>query len=458
MHDTNVERIAEVDAFRKLDTSFPRLLLEVALAMAGQAAAALVARWLDGQLLAASSGPGRAAAATGIHVGLAALALCATSVGRLRSRLIAQRQAVLAGESAILERVAQQAFLADVREAMEMSTSEADAMDVIALAVAEAGAGPSELLVADASRAHLRPVVTTAGHDVPGCSVETPWACPAIRSGRTMRFDDSSALRACPRLRERRDAITGATCIPVTILGTPTAVLHATSTCGPTSSVVVQRLEGIAAEAGARVGVLRAMAESQLQAETDPLTGLLNRRALEERVRLLRLDGTGFAVAMADLDHFKQLNDRYGHETGDRALRTFARVLGEAVRAQDHVSRHGGEEFVVVLPGLTAPMAASVMDRVRHQLREAVGTAVIPAFTVSIGVADSTWSDELTDILRAADEALLTAKSTGRDRVEVRQGPSGPPVPDPAPAIAPPAEGAVPVVAPAARGAAVAAN
>ena len=203
---------------------------------------------------------------------------------------------------------------------------------------------------------------------------------------------------------------------------------------------MTDRLEGLAAQVGTRLGVLRAMAKSQLQAETDPLTGLLNRRAMEERVRHLREAGTPFALAMADLDHFKRLNDSYGHDTGDRALRTFARVLREAVRDNDVVARHGGEEFVVVLPGIDALTAAPVLHRIRERLLDAVGTALIPEFSVSIGLADSSWSSDLTDVLRAADHALMEAKAQGRDRLVIADPPApggivpGPLVPAPDPA------------------------
>jgi diguanylate cyclase (GGDEF)-like protein len=418
------ERISEVEAFRRIDTSLRRLATELVRALTGLAVAHLAGRWLVEGPLDLDGSPRGVVATIAVHVALAGVALFATSAHPIRRDLAHQRRAVLASEEAILARVAQQTFLSDVHDAFEMGATEADALAVVPVALAGAHDGPAELLLADSSRAHLQRAVTVPGHEAPGCRVDTPWACPAVRRGQSLSFDDATGLGACPRLRERSDEAASAVCVPVTILGTPTAVLHATSTrAGAWDDPVIDRLEGIAAQLGARLGVLRAMARSQLQAETDPLTGLLNRRALEERVRALRLAGGTFAVAMADLDHFKQLNDRHGHDSGDRALRTFARVVREAVRAEDLVSRHGGEEFVVILPGLDAGGATSVLERLREQLRQAVGSALVPEFTVSLGVADSSWSTDLDDVLRAADRALLDAKAAGRDRLVVASAP-----------------------------------
>ncbi|NNE10970.1 MAG: GGDEF domain-containing protein, partial [Ilumatobacter sp.] len=123
------------------------------------------------------------------------------------------------------------------------------------------------------------------------------------------------------------------------------------------------------------------------------------------------------ALAMADLDHFKHLNDTYGHDTGDRALRLFSQVVKDALRDSDIVSRHGGEEFVIILPHADVTSAAPVLHRIRSMLAEAIGAAQVPSFTVSIGLVDSTWSNDLLSLLRSADRALLEAKQQGRDRV-----------------------------------------
>jgi diguanylate cyclase (GGDEF)-like protein len=171
---------------------------------------------------------------------------------------------------------------------------------------------------------------------------------------------------------------------------------------------------------GARIGLLRVMAETQLQAATDSLTGLLNRRSLENKVRVLRASRMPVVVAMADLDHFKELNDKYGHETGDRALRLFAQVLRNSLRQDDLVARYGGEEFALVLPSYRAEDARIALDRVRVTLKDAIANAGLPRFTASFGIIEAAEEDEdLAQLLAHADVALFEAKHQGRDRVVV---------------------------------------
>ena len=159
------------------------------------------------------------------------------------------------------------------------------------------------------------------------------------------------------------------------------------------------------------------MAETQLQASTDTLTGLLNRRAFSERVAAVPAHLHPLAVGMADLDHFKTLNDTYGHDTGDRALRLFARVLTDALRTSDVASRYGGEEFALAFPDCSATDAARVLNGVRAQLDAAITVGGLPTFTVSFGVTETEVNEDFDAALRRADEALLHAKGDGRDRV-----------------------------------------
>src|SRR6185437_7766226 len=119
----------------------------------------------------------------------------------------------------------------------------------------------------------------------------------------------------------------------VSIMGRTVGVIHATGDAGvQLEDDGIDDLATLAKLAGARIGLLRVMAETQLQASTDTLTGLLNRRSFSEQVASIPQHMHPVAMAMADLDHFKRLNDTYGHETGDRALRLFARVVRDSLR------------------------------------------------------------------------------------------------------------------------------
>jgi diguanylate cyclase (GGDEF)-like protein len=187
----------------------------------------------------------------------------------------------------------------------------------------------------------------------------------------------------------------------------------------PPPARTVDRYELIARRAGERIGMLRAFARSETQAHTDPLTGLMNRRSLEEQVRDLTADGASYVVAYGDLDHFKQLNDVHGHDAGDQALRLFARVLRDGVRPADVVARYGGEEFVVVLPGIAIPDAHVVVNRIRGRLQDAQSGTGAPSFTVSFGLAASRPERTFSETLESADAALLDAKAAGRNRVVV---------------------------------------
>jgi diguanylate cyclase (GGDEF)-like protein len=201
-------------------------------------------------------------------------------------------------------------------------------------------------------------------------------------------------------------------------MGRTVGVIHATGEPGEkVDEEHVNDLATLAKLAGARIGLLRVMAETQLQASTDALTGLLNRRSFSARVAAVPPHLYPVAVAMADLDHFKKLNDTYGHETGDRALRLFSRVLRDSLRSSDVASRYGGEEFAIAFPDCSTADAARVLNTVRAQLDAAITVGGLPKFTVSFGLTESEPGEDLLGALRRADDALMRAKHEGRDRV-----------------------------------------
>jgi diguanylate cyclase (GGDEF)-like protein len=166
-------------------------------------------------------------------------------------------------------------------------------------------------------------------------------------------------------------------------------------------------------------------AEFAESAERDPLTGLGNRRHLARRCAELlpaaERESRPLAVAQLDIDHFKQINDRHGHASGDRVLVTLAQLLRDNTRNRDVLVRHGGEEFVLVMPGMTLDRAAEVCERLRARVAEHVwGEAAAVGridVTVSLGLAAAP-PYEVGRLLHLADDALYRAKRAGRNRVE----------------------------------------
>ncbi|HRH90018.1 MAG TPA: GGDEF domain-containing protein, partial [Rubrivivax sp.] len=171
--------------------------------------------------------------------------------------------------------------------------------------------------------------------------------------------------------------------------------------------------------------VSRLLGRLQQLARRDALTGLLNRRAmhvlLDQQAGQRRRAADTFSVLMIDIDHFKEVNDRHGHEAGDQALVHIARRMMQALREQDRLGRFGGEEFVVLLPASDLGRALAEAEALRRHVREQplqLGALSLP-LSISIGVAE--WGGVAEDpsrLLARADAALYRAKSLGRDRVE----------------------------------------
>ncbi|MEW6167052.1 MAG: diguanylate cyclase [Pseudomonadota bacterium] len=163
-------------------------------------------------------------------------------------------------------------------------------------------------------------------------------------------------------------------------------------------------------------------AQGQKLATTDALTGIPNRLAYEDfmraRVGASVREARPLVLGICDIDHFKRINDRWGHSAGDRVLRVVARVLSNSVRAEDLVARYGGEEFVVVFDGLppeTAQQRAGILRRRVEQIEFNVGQEAVPV-TMSIGLTCLLAADTMETAFERADQALYRAKRSGRNR------------------------------------------
>ncbi|MDP5290810.1 sensor domain-containing diguanylate cyclase [Oceanimonas sp. CHS3-5] len=150
---------------------------------------------------------------------------------------------------------------------------------------------------------------------------------------------------------------------------------------------------------------------------TDALTGLFNRRGMQHVLDTYELERVPFSVIALDIDHFKRVNDSFGHDTGDEVIRTLARVMQEQARRDDALCRSGGEEFMVFLPGTATEHAREVAERLRKRM-EATAIPGVGHITLSLGIAH--WPDTgtaISQVLKQADRALYRAKDEGRNRV-----------------------------------------
>lgn len=254
-----------------------------------------------------------------------------------------------------------------------------------------------------------------------------PEDCWALRRGREHVSVGGKHDVCCPHLLKAEANPANAICIPMMAHGETTGLLVLESR-GTAISEATQRLAILVAE---RIGL--ALSNLQLheklrnQAIRDPLTAMYNRRYFEETAarELLRAgeSGSSVGVIMIDVDHFKRFNDSYGHEAGDAVLQRVGLVLQSNTRVEDVVCRYGGEEFVMLLPGLPPNV---IVERA-ESLREAVGELTVrfhgetlAKVTISCGV--SLFPDQgrgCAELIEAADHALYQAKQAGRNRVEV---------------------------------------
>lgn len=363
---------------------------------AGAAIGVLGCRWPAGAL------------ALSIVLGAGLAALASSTVHRRRT----------VGDT---DEMARLRFAHRLTRALEPTAKEADVVDVVRRAATEVapGAATEVILVSDDGRGRMEPVAPVdMVDDAFHCPVLNASECPAVDTGRAQAFAGGRGLDACPHLRSR--PVQGAVaCIPMTVGGRSVGVLHAIDPASRLDAGAIACLDEVMVRAGARLGLLRTVAHATVQAETDALTGTSNRRALDARVHALIEEQVSFAIAIADLDDFKAVNDEHGHETGDRTLQVFADAMRRTLRPDDVVARFGGDEFVMVFAHCTAHQAARVIERVRAELARGLAQSGLPEMSASFGVADSDVGKTLSAILGIADSALLEAKRSGRDRVQM---------------------------------------
>jgi diguanylate cyclase (GGDEF)-like protein len=248
-----------------------------------------------------------------------------------------------------------------------------------------------------------------------------PRSCLAVRAGRTHSQDaERSALLACPVCA----SCPGATlCVPLTVGGEVIGSVLLNHAAAYTEAEQ-QRIRDSVGQAAPVLANLRNLAVAEIRAATDGLTGLPNKRAVTDAMKRLfaqaSTTASPLALLLIDLDHFKQINDQWGHPVGDQVLASIGAVLRSVLRARDFAGRNGGEEFAVLLPDTGIPAALEIAERIRTAITEISLPGTDVSVAASLGVVGfPDHATTLDRLERLADAALYIAKRQGRNRVEL---------------------------------------
>ena len=309
-----------------------------------------------------------------------------------------------------------------------------EAYDIVAKVMLQLFPEQSGALCVINSSRNLVEAVAVWGSNLATDRAFTPEDCWALRRGRAHTIGDGSTS---PRCAHMQSAVSGFTvCIPMVAQGETVGVLHLEEPpLQPGEEAIatgllaerVRLANTIAEQVSLSLANLRLREALRNQSIRDPLTGLFNRRylddSLQREMRRATRKGRPLAILMLDLDHFKRFNDTFGHEAGDTLLRHLGSFLQSYIRADDLAFRYGGEEFVVILPEAkldSARLRAEQLVRDFRRLDVQYRGSTLGPLTVSVGLA--AFPDHGTTaeaVLRAADQALYRAKAEGRDRVVV---------------------------------------
>jgi diguanylate cyclase (GGDEF)-like protein len=260
-----------------------------------------------------------------------------------------------------------------------------------------------------------------------GLDLAKPGSCLAVRMARSHSGSHGDEyLRACPVCSKCPDRTT---CTPLLVRGEVIGSVLANH-AHLLDEHEQRSIREAVTQAAPVLGNLRNLAIAELRAATDSLTGLPNKRALQDTLKRMVAQSSRsvspLAALMCDLDHFKSINDRFGHGRGDEVLAAVGAVFADTLRASDFVGRYGGEEFLVLLPGSDTPCAVVVAEKIRSAVERIQIPTITETISISIGVA--VMPDNAVDaetLSQAADRALYAAKKAGRNRVEVAATPRG---------------------------------
>jgi len=346
----------------------------------------------------------------------------------MRERSLAQQELNLQNERMVREltrRSNRATNLAMMAELLQSCSSVKDAFSVVA------GMAPKvfpelrgAVYLFDTSRERLEVAAAWTDCRPPANGFE-PQDCWALRTGHMHVVAAGDHSAECAHAAPSECSYV---CLPLLAHGEAIGMLHFQMIeTGELPQAILLIANMFAEQVGLSVANIRLREALRNQSVRDPLTGLYNRRYLEEMLtretrRAVRAE-QGLGVLMLDLDHFKQFNDTYGHDAGDTVLRETAAFLLQSVRSEDIVCRFGGEEFIAILPVADLKVTQARAERIRSRLRELKVLhqgEPVGMVTVSIGVAElpqhGTSPKELID---AADAALYRAKNAGRDRVVI---------------------------------------
>lgn len=308
-------------------------------------------------------------------------------------------------------------------EAMQVARSEEEAYTVLSRHIARvAGADHVTVLNRNNSADRLEPATPVQVGSAAAQALEgaAPDSCLAVRLARTHHVAPSAEpLMSCDVCGM---STAQTTCVPSLVGGevVGAVLVDHRRTLQPARQRLIEQS---VAEAAPVVANLRNLAIAEIRAATDGLTGLPNQRAVHDMVKraaaLAGRTASPMALVLFDLDHFKAINDTYGHGKGDEVLAAVGAITADTLRGSDFVGRLGGEEFVAVLPATDRTGGLEAAEK----LRAAIATITVPGIdrriTASFGVAvmpDDAGEPEL--LLREADRALYSAKNAGRNRVE----------------------------------------